>query len=794
MLLISTQLNINFNNLNFSDVKDYNRSSINDISDASYVKYNNIRYKYFDEKLNKPAIYGDFSKASVISGSLVTVNDVPAKARVNYIFATEDNVNDTIKTSYDFEQCKDDGFDSKYSDIDSERSVRIFIDKGRKCSDYEVKFFTSSNVIGRYLNIKVLSINNHPDSVIIEPYNATNFQVTRRNDPNEVTPNNFLHYHNSFNVSDIIPDSLSLNTISISKMIRSSNPSQIIHIGVPNMELFSEVVDSAGDRVLSLKNTTIYELSDKYSFIIPLPNFDKSHAKFNLLEDGSYVAEIVLENINFQIELSKSNNVGTLLNNITCNIVFKKLGVSALKNEKLKDVLYINKDSVSLDNDTILLGSKDDQTLIRGTFIKSGNTGLAHAKNLKFNSMEKQVFEIKSTINKFQTYFLNVDERIAHIEKVTSNPSICRSILHFTEAGLFFICPLASVALMAVEAGYNLYKAVKSGANVASIIDSVASCVMVLATAKNMSNVSLSNYDIPYEIAKTAVEYIELDELGLDCVVSNEINSEIDMFKLPPTGSVQRIHTKLADLPKSVRDRVHILASKVSRGEANPIERRIYNSLDKANVLPGHEYVRVSTYRIVNGTKFRSVYIYGVSEGFSTVVDGTVFGTKFDSFQTNIDANSIGSIRLDFSYNAGLSRWELVPWENYEFKQDLMEYLISIMEPEVAIDDYGKVISEWYEDVAINALNKDNLVLNEEIKLLTPGHLDLITNAIKSSAKNFEYSLIGNNCQDFSDSIINLINHPSEYPHWMDRSTYLEYITNLNSLHTNHSQIKDKIL
>lgn len=233
------------------------------------------------------------------------------------------------------------------------------------------------------------------------------------------------------------------------------------------------------------------------------------------------------------------------------------------------------------------------------------------------------------------------------------------------------------------------------------------------------------------------------------------------------------------------------IAAKVANKTATSAETQIFHKLRDMNVLPMHNYLRLTSY--TNNTT-KEVNIIGVSDGYSArygkAASAHLIGNqKFQAIKINSDGSGgIGIWRMKFQNREGawtLQSYKSSGLEGYEIlaAAGMSKRSIDTVLSMGNTTNREKIIQTAYELKSKEYLTADNhSAIKKTGILLGHGQFDVIHNAIRMSGGDFAYTLLKQNCQKVADDILLLLKNPSRKPNWMNPSVHKAYVEGLRSV------------
>lgn len=229
------------------------------------------------------------------------------------------------------------------------------------------------------------------------------------------------------------------------------------------------------------------------------------------------------------------------------------------------------------------------------------------------------------------------------------------------------------------------------------------------------------------------------------------------------------------------------LIQKQASGIINPYESVMLRSLEKMNIVPMHQYMKLTEVNTQKGiTTLKHTYI-GVAEGNAVSSNGTMIGTNDIGSIPKAETSTPGYI--DFVYKNSISKpntYVLDDWKNSGM--DRLRIIEFATGGEVTRPYSDKDVQNMY-----SALAKDfsfqRYIRKEGTVPAVAGHLDLMKDMIINSRQNYNYRFIGNNCQTFVSDMLKMFKDSAYKPAWITSIEHNRYQDRLYQLFVNETSV-----
>lgn len=300
-----------------------------------------------------------------------------------------------------------------------------------------------------------------------------------------------------------------------------------------------------------------------------------------------------------------------------------------------------------------------------------------------------------------------------------------------------------------------------------------------------------------YDVAKKASK----DVINMTIPVENiKLSPQFDQVKYEKIGTI--MHSYDVDhfyrgMEKFDKNTPYFkrLAEKVSNGSASKAERTTFKILDKHNVYPAHQMMKATTIREEGGTVFKDTVIFGVADGVSTPTTYSLIGNNKTTFfkKHNDDITGPGYWRISMKNikddtGSSSGTWQLMPYRSSGMSRDeiLTAAGYSLRERNKFSQNFEpheaeEVLERIYTIKSLHLSEEyDKYLVNSERVRLRSGQMEALISLVKYSQSDYNYSLIGNNCQDFVKSLTKLMMNPSEKPKWVNEQAFTKYLQALD--------------
>ncbi|QIJ56929.1 RNA-binding protein [Scaphoideus titanus reo-like virus 1] len=219
--------------------------------------------------------------------------------------------------------------------------------------------------------------------------------------------------------------------------------------------------------------------------------------------------------------------------------------------------------------------------------------------------------------------------------------------------------------------------------------------------------------------------------------------------------------------------------NKVENNTANFYERNLVNILKNKNVLPMHARVEIiQTEKI--GDIYRQTILYtGINEG--AYLDGNVYmmrsGNKYIQPKNDFTSGP-GRFKAVLESSDSSTGFKPVDWTLSGMTSKEIYAASGTSYPDK--NPAHKDVQLLYETIINDFSDIDNTyVLKHHNTMMLPGQMEALEQLLVSSAKNFKYALIGSNCQNYSDDLVNLVVNFKKPKRWVEESDFKQYIQSI---------------
>lgn len=407
---------------------------------------------------------------------------------------------------------------------------------------------------------------------------------------------------------------------------------------------------------------------------------------------------------------------------------------------------------------------------------------------MRLNGMQSQLMELQELVESLEKRLKLVEDALASM----SNQSGLGMALTVLASVASYVNPMAGIVAISLSAVYNAYEMAKNGVTPEGITMMVTNGLDILNVIgfrlqkpPNWIRNGGAKYDVPTvsTLAQEQLMKVRMSEVSRPTASSEPAPS---MLK---DHYVQVMAKPLDGLPFKPKIFDEILV-KIKLGTATPTETAFFNAFTKIKLNPTHQYLRMSNCRKVDDDLIKDVWIFGIGDGYADLVKRAWLGTRTTGIINRETPGWVGPGVFKMSFvRRGGDEWELMParssgMTNEEIlvaggmtKKEAATY-ISEEDPETI----NTKMERSYNDVVDYYLFRGNSVQVQDTNMqLMDGQLDALMDVIKKSNTNsFTYSLIGNNCQHFTDDIVKFLKNPINRPPWMQEDDYLLYMKQLD--------------
>lgn len=238
---------------------------------------------------------------------------------------------------------------------------------------------------------------------------------------------------------------------------------------------------------------------------------------------------------------------------------------------------------------------------------------------------------------------------------------------------------------------------------------------------------------------------------------------------------------------RSISNKFSEVAKKVEAGTASKFERELFHRLRDSNLLPMHNYLRMTNYQ----KNEKHINILGVSDGYSanygnSATPHLIGNQKFQAIKLKSDGSGgIGVWRMKFTREG--DEWKLLPYSKSGM-DDIEILLATGLSREKSnsiiamsnLQDKQRILQTAYEYKSREYIRADDHSSVKRLSImLQNGQFDAIHNAIRLTAGDFSYTLLRHNCQHIADDMIKLMKNPMKRPSWMHNNIHRNYVEEL---------------
>ncbi|ASA47353.1 putative RNA-binding protein [Aedes camptorhynchus reo-like virus] len=426
---------------------------------------------------------------------------------------------------------------------------------------------------------------------------------------------------------------------------------------------------------------------------------------------------------------------------------------------------------------------------------------------------EEQIQSLAVSVLNVSQMVNDQERRIALIERsfTTTSPTTIESIITTIVSVGSIVAPylgaLANVTFQLLAVNMRISDMLSRGINHTTLMNIMYEFYLTISVIRvirgDQNRLSDINRKI-YDISKVATSEITKRFNALRSInTTPTTNQAVNVNVRLPSGIkllVKETPDKIAhDVEHIVRpldgmklagNSFKSLAEKIETGKASQLEKTVFHKMRDIHLLPMHNYLKFVSY----SSTHKHIDILGVSDGYaanygSKVSTHLLGNNKFQALKIKSDGSGgLGAWRMKLEKTDG--DWKLVNpassgMTNYEI---LCAAGISHKQ---AVDMIGKSSKENLDKMvswAYEAKSKEYLQAEQHYSvskkniMLLPGQFDAVHDAIRSSAGAYNYTLVRNNCQKFTDDILKLLTNTAFKPKWMSGSTHQNYVNSLENL------------
>nr|QHA33825.1 putative RNA-binding protein [Atrato Reo-like virus] len=424
--------------------------------------------------------------------------------------------------------------------------------------------------------------------------------------------------------------------------------------------------------------------------------------------------------------------------------------------------------------------------------------------NEQMQSLAMSVMDIKRAVDS-QEERLKIVEKTFEVSKQSTLKGIMTVVLSVGSVIAPYLGILANVTYQLLSASMRIIDIVEAGFDQSSIMTIIYEMYLTISVIRMMkhetNSLSTINRKI-YDISKTASNEIskriesykatkQMDSVGLNKI--SMPSGDVLKLKSPPVKGVA------SDVEHVVRplegmnlagNHFAELAKKMTAGTASVPERLLFHKLRDAHILPMHNYLRFTSY---SGTH-KHVDILGVSDGYAANYGGGVSthllgNNRFQAIKIKSDGSGglgawrmrmekvDGSWKLSDPRSSGMTDYEILCAVGMSHSN--ASHTIATTNKDVL----SRMVNWAYEQKSKEYLSADNhYAIDKRNIMLLPGQFEAVHNAIRSSSGAYNYTLVRNNCQKFTDDILKLLSNTAFKPKWMSSSVHSGYVNNLEHI------------
>jgi len=429
----------------------------------------------------------------------------------------------------------------------------------------------------------------------------------------------------------------------------------------------------------------------------------------------------------------------------------------------------------------------------------------------EFNNLMKLTIQNSLQIRDITDEIKGIKIRLDQVELCLNQGSILGSILSNLGQLVAFINPLVGMTIILIGTLISTTESVLSGSvsfktiseSVSSILQTILSIYMYKRT-KNLltpgeTQQKYFRVDIPKIVSKIQsvvaknplrkirykgdfqIPFNPLSKRG-----SYDVTVDIPEINISKSYVHYRSLYSPLGVHESITEKYMDLLQKINDGTAKVHHKVRFMALEKMKVLPLHKLLNISEYSSTSegNTRITQTYI-GVGEGNSINANYGTAGTNNIGLIPSFDKEKVASTPgyIDFIYEntkANPDTFTLQHWSKSGLSKDKI----------LDFADGGARRTNYVEDSQVqeiyNALSRDfqcnKYVRDDKMIPTIPGIMPVIKDLIVKNQSNYNYKLVGNNCQNLVHDIEKLLRDPYHRPAWVKSDKYDIYMNHIDRL------------